>query len=329
MNILVTNNHLDTLGGTEKFTFDLIEELNSREEIDVEYFTLRKGIVSEKIESELGVRFMSKKKYDLILANHNSTVEKVWKYGFTIQTIHGIFNFIEKPSVFADAYISISEEIQKNLAYRNIPSIIIYNGINHSKISNVSLNKTVKSLVSMSQSTIANNKIAKACSNLGIEFIRLDKFKDKVWDVYKIINRADIVVGLGRSAYDAMACGRPVIVYDEREYNGSKADGYLPDYLHSSIKNNCSGRYFKKEFTVKDIENEILKYKKVDGNMLKEFSIEHLNIKSSVNQYLKYYHEVSGNNYFNKQSLLKRLKLLRVLGPFINLYNNSNRSKIL
>ena len=331
MNILVANNHLDTFGGTEKFTYALIEELSVRERLHVEYFTLRKGEVSDKIENVLSVKFMSMDKYDLILANHNSTVERIWnRGGLVIQTIHGLFNFIEKPSVFADRFVSISEEISVELSKRDIPSIVINNGINFSNIKRSPLNNQVKKLVSLSQSNIANNKIAIACKNLNIEFIRLDKFKDKVWNVYEVIKSADIAVGLGRSAYDAMACGRPVIVYDEREYNGSKADGYLPDNLFGSIKNNCSGRYYNKKFEVEDIENEILKYKITDGDILYNFSREHLNIEISVDRYLDYYKTMQKTlSSVKKYNIVRAIKKIRVLHPFLNFYSESQRSKVI
>lgn len=329
MNVLVTNNHLDTLGGTERFTYDLIEELSNRDNLYVEYYTNIKGEVSERIEKCLNVKFMSKDKYDLILANHNSTIEKVFGKGFIIQTIHGIFNFIEKPSVFSDAYVAISEEIQINLAKRKIPSIVILNGINHNKLKNIGNIKNVLStIVSMSQSGIANSKIEQACKILNVKFIRMDKTKDKIWDVYKIIEKADLIIGLGRSAYDAMACGRPVIVYDERGYNGNLADGYLNHILFSSIKNNCSGRFYKKEYDVQDIVKELKKYEANDGLLLQNFSKEHLNIKISVDKYLEYYLSLNERK-LTFQYLLNVFNKVSILRPLLKKYASSKRSKIL
>lgn len=45
--ILVATNHLNTLGGTETFTYSLIEEI-VRIHKNVEYFTFRRGMTSEK-----------------------------------------------------------------------------------------------------------------------------------------------------------------------------------------------------------------------------------------------------------------------------------------
>ena len=114
MNILVANNSLDRLGGSETFTFTLIEEL-VRRGFSVEYFTFNFGLVSSKIENQLKVSFCTRKKYDLILANHNTCVEHLYKYGFIIQTCHGIFPKLEQPSSKSNLYVSVSTEIQNHL----------------------------------------------------------------------------------------------------------------------------------------------------------------------------------------------------------------------
>ena len=55
-----------------------------------------------------------------------------------------------------------------------------------------------------------------------------DKAKDNVFNIENIINEADLVVGIGRSIYDSMACGRCVISYDYRVYNNKPlGDGYI------------------------------------------------------------------------------------------------------
>lgn len=60
-NILVATNHLDKVGGTETYTYTLIEELKRRENIEVDYFTFKKGEISERIEHRLGISFFQKK----------------------------------------------------------------------------------------------------------------------------------------------------------------------------------------------------------------------------------------------------------------------------
>ena len=111
--VLVANNHLAKTGGTENYTLALASAL-LKQRCLVEYFTFEKGLISDKLEG-MGINFMSKKKYDLILANHNTTVDVLYKYGFIIQTCHGIYPELVQPSSRADLFVPISEEVSRDL----------------------------------------------------------------------------------------------------------------------------------------------------------------------------------------------------------------------
>lgn len=286
MNILVANNQLIKTGGTENYTYTLIKELIRRKH-NVEYFTFHKGEIAEKIEA-LGVRFKSKRSYDLILANHNTTVDKLHLCGYTIQTCHGIFPELEQPSKNADAFVCISYEIQQHLKKKNINAFIINNGIDCERFyPQKSINKKITSVLSLCQSEEANNFIANCCSNQNITFTKINKYTDNLWELERYINEADLVVGIGRSLYDAMACGRAVISYDNRAYSSSIGDGYLKEEnIEQSIKYNCSGRGFNKTFTMDSFINELNKYKYEDGIFFRDYALKNLNIKHSASQYL-------------------------------------------
>lgn len=290
MRVLVATNHLEGIGGTEVYTYSLINEL-LRRGFDVEYFAFRKGTTSERIE-KMGAKFYSgKKSYDLILGNHNPVIRFLWKRGFIIQTIHGLFHDLEKPSEYADCYVSVSEEIHDQLLTKNIASKIILNGIDCNRFKpQKPINEIIKNVLSLSHSNEANETIKIACDNLGITFHSINKYNvgEGVWNIENVINDFDLVFGLGRSAYDAMACGRPVIVFDKRFYSKNYADGYLPEVLFNSIKCNCSGRFYKYSYGVEDIKNEILKYNYADGIIMRKFALENLNIKTQVDNYLDY-----------------------------------------
>ena len=160
--ILVANNHLNSVGGSETFTYTMIEALISKG-YDVEYFTFFKGITSDKIENELGVKFMSKPRYDLILANHHPCVKFLSTKGIIIQTCHGIFPKLEQPSKFADGYVSISDEIKQHISKLGFKSKLILNGVNCERFnSTTSLTKKLSSVLSLSHSELANRKIEEA-----------------------------------------------------------------------------------------------------------------------------------------------------------------------
>ncbi|WP_161887644.1 glycosyltransferase family protein [Pontibacter russatus] len=289
MNILVATNHLRMVGGTENYSYALIEELLRRNH-QVEYFSFEKGKVSDLIEHNLKVPFFTgNKSYDLILANHNTIVDSLWKFGFIIQTCHGIYPLLEQPSLYADAHVSISNEVQVHLASKGFNSKIIYNGINCDRftISNP-INERLTSVASFCQSDEANELVEKACEVLNIKFLRVSKFEENFWNIEKVINRADLIVGLGRSAYDAMACGRPVVIFDKRKYSNNYGDGYVKDNLGFIMLNNCSGRYYKQNYTVSSLVEEFLKYDPKDGLYLRNFALRYLNIKNQVDSYLNY-----------------------------------------
>ena len=288
--ILVANNHLEHLGGSETYTYALAEELK-RQNFDVDYFTFSKGWVSRKLETDLGIKFRQKKRYDLILANHYTCVNHLRLRGFVIQTCHGIYPELEQPSPYANGYVAISQEVKDHLWQKQLPSKVILNGINIERYKSITpLHKEVQTVLSLCQSEEANRIIEASCKAAGVDLITLNKNKNPEWHVEKVINRADLVVAIGRSAYEAMACGRPVIIFDHRSYFKPCGDGYVRDQLERSLLKNCSGRYSNKAFSVAEVTGEIRKFRREDGNFFRNFALNKLNIANTVQEYLNYFH---------------------------------------
>lgn len=291
MQILVANNHLEQCGGTENYTYALIAELK-RLGHSVEYFTFKKGFVSEKIEKELVVPFMSHRKYDLILANHNTCVTTLHDRGFVVQTCHGVFPKLEQPSSLANAHVGISNEVithLKEVGVKN-PKLIL-NGIDCERFNpKKPLHDRLTSVLSLCQSDSANTFIEACCKELGVSFKCLNKLgNDWRWNVEDYINDVDLVVGIGRSAYDAFACGRCVISFDERSYCGKHGDGYITrKNIDSSMKFNMSGRATNRTFDKREFINELMKYNANDGEFLRDFAVKNLNIRTKVLHYLSY-----------------------------------------
>ena len=303
MKVLVANHKLDTISGSETFTYTLAEEL-SRRGFEVEYFTFKKGITSDRLEIDLGIKYMSLNHYDLILANHNTCVNALFGKGHIIQTCHGIFPKLEKPSVYADQYVSISNEVQNYLATLGYPSTLIYNGINLSRFkNNKPINLNPKKILSLCQSTEANNVIRGAIIDKNIDLIEVNKYSNPVWNIEEVINDVDLVIGLGRSLYDAMACGRTVISFDFRhQYMDSYGDGYLRNNLHAALLNNCSGRYSKLSFDEHSLAQEIEKYSSSDSIYFRNFAEKHLCISKAVDQYINMFetYNIDNNIYLIK-----------------------------
>ncbi len=291
MKILVANRHLSGLGGSETFTYTLIAEL-VRLGHQVEYYTLFKGITSEKIES-LGVRFSTGRHYELILAAQIDTITALreWKYtGPLIQICHGAVTPGEQPHPEADGYIAISEEVKNHLQKKGIEAPVILNGIDCRRF-NITRRpgKKLKVIASLAQSNEANEIIAEAAAQVDAKVIVLNKYTDKIWEVEKEINKADLVISLGRGCYEGMACGRPVVVFDKRRYQPQLGDGYVtPQNFPEMVSHNCSGRWKEWHMNVDDLVNELQKYSASDSRAMREIAVSQLNIQYQTEKILDY-----------------------------------------
>lgn len=291
MKILLGTHYLAKTGGTESYTYALAMELQ-RLGHEVEHFAIIWGSVSELL-AEKGVPFMSAEHYDLILANHTTVVEKLWPKGFIIQTCHGNIAELEQPSPYADAYVAVSEEVREHLQSKGYQAdAVISNGIDCKRFyPRVPVSPTLTTVLSLCQSDVANDFIRRCCEQAGIKFIQSNKFTDNVWSIEELINKSDLVVGLGRSAYDAMACGRCVLVYDYREYMGEfLGDGMLtPESIGKSMLCNCSGRASRIKYDEQAFVTEMQKYSPELGVWGRMYALEHLNIEVAVKKYLDLY----------------------------------------
>ncbi|MBX2925388.1 MAG: glycosyltransferase family 4 protein [Chitinophagaceae bacterium] len=307
-NILVANHHLEKVGGTESYTYALTGEL-VKKGYNVEYFTFFKGEVADRLENDFFVPYMSRSKYDLILANHNTCVNYLFGKGFTIQTCHGIFPELEQPSPHADAYVAISEEVKDHLKTLGYDSRIILNGINLKRYCVIHpVQPQLRCVLSLCHSGMANALLEEACDGLGVRLMVQDKYNNPIWKVEEKINQADLVVGVGRSAYEAMACGRPVVVFDHRGYYPSCGDGYVKEIIEKSILNNCSGRYSNRTYDGGQLREELKKYNADDGKFFRAFAEKRLDIQKSVNEYLEYFRQLYRNVHYISVAYFKRIR---------------------
>lgn len=224
--------------------------------------------------------------------NHNTCLEKVRDFnGFKIFTSHGVYPELEQPIDGADVYVAISEEVQNNLKSKGYNSEVIYNGIDCSRYRPYKkINKELKKVFSLCQQDDANYLIGQSCEILGIDFNYIDN-EDRKWDIVDNINDADLIFSLGRGAYEAMACGRSVFVFDTRKYSDiNGGDGIITkDNVDIIQKNNMSGRALKIDFNVASIVKELRKYSKEQGDFNREYALEKLNIKKQVDKYFSLY----------------------------------------
>jgi len=277
------------LSGSATYTFALALELKNKGH-DVDVFTFIRGVIADKLENK-GVNIVDKveeiidKKYSCIIAQHN--ILALLARGAKPDTpmifvSHGILPFLEQPpSVDANIqrYIAVSEEVRDNLISRTYISrqnvIIVRNFVDTNRFfpKKEILDKP-RTLLFLSNrySLKVYKNIREACSRAGLKLLCIGKSK-RVFNVENYINKADIVISLGRGALEAMSCGRAVIVYD---YQGG--DGMITrENINEIRKNNFSGRRFKRDYTINELVKEIQKYNKSMGEINRSIILENHN----------------------------------------------------
>lgn len=290
MNILVGQFHMNSLGGTEEFTYTLCKILKKIGH-NVDLITFNPGFLSDKLTNEFNIPVNNlSNNYDICLTNHNNVVRLIrsrFPNLTIIQTSHGIIPELEKFDNLANKFVSISAEIQNH--FSNFNSTIIWNGIDTDRFKpNKPLNAKIKRILSLTQSNKANKIIQDVCDKLDCELLHFDKNRNPKFNIEDDINNSDLVFGLGRSAYTAMSCGRPVFVWDFRHYMGNLGDGFLtPDNYNSMMENNTSGRKFNKSYTSDDIVKEIKeKYSKNLLDDMRSISLTDFNMEKQISKYL-------------------------------------------
>jgi hypothetical protein len=293
MKILVTNNTLGAVGGSETYAYTLIMEL-IRQGHDVEAMSASSlGTVAQKLlEKKVNVTTKpSSPEYELILASHISSWDKISSTkGLKIQTCHGPYHHLEQPYIGFDKHVSVSEEVQTHLKKLGIESPIIHNGVDVERFKPTTpINGSVKTILSLSQFGQFNTRLKGICDRMGIKLLTLNKFANPVFNVEDYINEADMVISIGRGVYESMACGRVVLCLDQRQYIGSIpiGDGVVtPDNIKELLRFNCTGRLTRTQYDDAKIISAIKSYDKSLGEFGREFATKELNIAHQVEKYL-------------------------------------------
>lgn len=288
MKILITNHWFKRYGGSETFTYTLGKELLSRGH-EVHLHTNVPGALSLRMNKE-GIPSRLDSWYDLILANHNTCVEAVSDKGLIIQTCHGTKPKLEQPSEAAHYHVAISEEVQRHLEKKGFDSTVIHNGVDCERFNPTTpLNPQLKTVLSLCHSDEANALLQEACDIHGCNLITLNKYVNGLFEVETMINQSDLVVSLGRGVYEAMACGRNVVIFDKRPYQESLADGFLYNekWLKRYVSKNCSGRSMKTHPTSRQLAYLFNMYNPAIGEDMRRLDLKYFDIKKQVDKYLQ------------------------------------------
>lgn len=280
MKILMTNVQL-MCGGSETWTYTMAKELIDRGH-DVEFFTVLGGEWRPQFEKLGKVHYHYRDEYDLILCNHNSCQQVISsKQCPMIRTCHGPEVRQEQPMRGADYYVSVSPEVQKNLEKRGFTSEVIRNGIDPDVFKPVRGNlKEPKKVLYMTDFEDNVHTVKSACAINGLDLYVIGT-RNSVWDTPKLMDEADIIISLGRGAYEGMMMDKQVLVYD------GIGDGWLsentwPEY----VTRNCSGRTNQFKWSSEEMSDMLRSYKPSDGEN-RSLAIREHNIKDKCDRYLE------------------------------------------
>lgn len=274
------------LVGSESWCYSVISELLRRgHKVDV-YAPMLGKMYNEL--KKLGVMLSKEGNYDLILDNHSPEYDSF--NGIIIHTCHGIIDDLDKP--MPNAFnVAVSNKIGEHY---NV-STIIPNGIDTNRFyCKNPIHNDIKKILSLCKSDTANEVLKRICLDAGVEFESM--YGKEVFNVEDKINEADLVVGVGRSLLDAMACGRPVVSFDDRFYFKTRMLGYgyiTPDkykyYEQDSFTANSVGKTLNKLELAKEIFE---KYNYKDGEINRQYILNNLSIKHTVDLYLNLYNKL-------------------------------------
>lgn len=274
MNILLTNHSLDFRGGSETWVLTMLSHLSKHHDVDV-FTHFDNTLASASCDIN--------KHYDLALINHNSCLISLspWDIDVRIYTSHGIIPDLEKPVLGADAYVAVSEEIQKHMKLSGFNADIIRNPIDTNYFSYSPINKTLCNVLYLSNRWVDRSLLRSACPNLNLH-VMLSRNTDPL----SAITSSDLVITAGRGCYESLSCGKNVIVF-----NRGLSDGIVTwENILSLRRNNCSGRNLSLSYSAEDLASELNKYD--PARNLRPYILSNNDVSFIANQYLILYETI-------------------------------------
>lgn len=249
MRILLGTYRLNFRGGTEMWTKVMFDQLVKHHKVDV--FTVEGNSIWPDMPT-----FDEDATYDLAILNHHPTLRALRnaKLKRVVGVCHGVMPGLEWPVFGADAYVAVSEEVRDFIP---VKSTVLLNPIEHERFKGSrQLNSSIQRVGVLSNHPSATRDIvAEACELIGAEFktsgmVTAEGDTNRPEDLFEW---ADVVVGVGRVALEALSAGRNVYCMDQ---NGS--DGMITRAnFHELSYANWSGRIHKRWPTPKQLAEEM------------------------------------------------------------------------
>lgn len=221
--------------------------------------------------------------YDLGLINHRNSLSNLRGKNIRtrVMTCHGVIPFLEQPLLGADSYVSVSEELEGHLRSRGFSSHVLRNPINLSLFRPTHPPPVILEnvLFISNHQGPALSTIHEATEGLNLRIVGRENFTMTPWED---MNWAQLVITLGRGVYEAMACGRNVVIYD---YRGG--DGFVtPENIFKYREKNCSGRTNKSILSGPQLREWINMYDASHYENFISYAHEHHDVRQIAKEYL-------------------------------------------
>ena len=292
MKILLGNNTLSLLAGSETWTYTLAVELKKLGH-QVYCFSPDLGIISELLEKEgiksfhqistSGIKpfsFVLEEKiehnYDVIISNHHHIVNflrKEFPKTPIISTIHGVMHWMEEngkrvmapehPALESgvNQFIAVSEEVRDMLnSEYGIDSLVIRNFFDLNKFSTKRpISETPKQFLVNSNYNDKNSEdlkiIREVAKHYGAKLTAVGQNFSWSNNIEKAIEDADVVFGMGRSVLEGVAAGRLGIVHGRWGTGGVINELNVEELRRFNFSGrNSEGKFMTAEELIKEID---------------------------------------------------------------------------
>lgn len=245
----MANHDMEYLGGTQVWLRQIHDVLFEEHDVDVH---VHRGALPDGIRPwNPGAR------YDLALINHFPAFRDLQRANVTkrIVTCHGVIPAEEWPSLGADAYVSVSEAVQRHIPFR---STVIRNPIDPKRFTPTSLpGGSLRKIAFVSNRQGAARPLVEAASALlpNVE-LRIVGMNQGVANPEVVYNWADLVIGIARTAMEALACGRNVIALDYMGMHGLVTEDNMGQMREHNFGGHAQGTWP----TPEELATEIRRY---------------------------------------------------------------------
>lgn len=333
LNILLGNNTLSLLAGSETWTYTLALQLKAMGH-KVACFSPDLGVIAEKLMeqgipcynnlSSAGITpftFILEEKvdhnYDVIISNHLHITEYLrsqFPKKPIISTVHGIIHFAENeigekikapehPALEAgvNQFVSVSEEIQEKLKDDyGIDSILIRQPLDVKKYSSLKApNETPKQFLINTNYANRNSEevevLREVAKHFNAKMAAVGINFTSQFDLTKAIEDSDVIFGMGRSLLEGMAAGRLGICHGRWGTGGVACLANIKDLQAFNFSGrNSGGKLATKSEIIEMIQDY---YNPGLLQWTKDYVAQNHNIILAAEEYIRIARELTGEAY--------------------------------